>query len=130
MTRDPKLLMAVAGVVVLAIIAVLVVLFPRNNPGGEIKQNLVRGASVENDRGYKVITKTQQYEIVYEETTDRFIIITRVIDFTTARAAAETAFLSLVDNKREIACALNVQIQLPLGSNPQLVYIPLSFCSN
>jgi len=132
MIRDPKLLMAVAGVVVLAIIAVLVVLFPRSTETkDDVKNKIIQEAREQNPAFRNIpFANNERYAVWYYETSDEFLITINAAPVAGVRLEAEQFFLALVGDNKKIACELNTTLVVTKWADPSLagVDLGLSFC--
>lgn len=94
----------------------------KNNDG----KNIVSNDSVREH----LLWRQAQYEIVYQEAFDLFLISVNEAPFEETRKKAEQAFLALLEASDSVACRMNVRVVSPYFANPDVAgqQFPLSFC--
>jgi len=78
----------------------------------------------------RLLAQEQEYQILYQEAYDSFLISINTAPFEEARKKAEQSFLSLIESSESVACKLKVEIVTPNFANPEFSgqKFPLSFC--
>ncbi len=79
-----------------------------------------------------LLVNESEYQIIYQERGDIFIISLNATPFNDIRDKAEKRFLALTQASPTVVCKLNVKIVTPQWANPNFSYqtFPLSFCRN
>lgn len=94
-------------------------------------KNFYKNAVKIDKQGDVYLVNNSNYQIVYLDEFNIFMITITGSPFESLRPQAEAEFLEKTGMSKEAACALNVQVGTPYFANPDFSgkYYPLSFCA-
>lgn len=78
-----------------------------------------------------LLAQEEEYQILYQEAYDSFLISVNAAPFAQVREKAEKAFLKLIEAPESAACKLKVEVVSPHFANPEVAgqKFPLNFCT-
>ncbi len=139
-TLFKKSLLPLCGLtIVMGILAILISMPPGNSEVAKAKETALSKV-VQDTQGNPIISadstrahllaQEQEYQILYQEAYDSFLVSINTAPFEEVRKKAEQRFLSLIESPESVACALRVEVVTPNFANPEFSgqKFPLSFC--